>query len=688
MTRAGYDTSVPALLLMIGEHAWDYGAVATVRTLGRVGIPVYVALADTDHPVTASKYLTGVIPWRTTGGESEDTLVAGIRDACRTIGRKAVAIAGDDESAVLLARRRTDLADVLLLPDIAPDLPDRLAAKGALAELCAATDTPTPRTIAPRTQDEVAQFAATAAFPLVVKNPEPFSRLVARSVPATTKVDDHAALAALLADWTPGTPLVIQEFLPQATSQDWYVAATLTDNHRPAAAFSGRKLRAFPDATGVGTLSESRYNAGLIETAMQFCAKVGYSGVCDMDWRLDERDGVFKLLDFNPRRGAQFRTFRSSADVDVVRALHLVLTGRPVPEGREVDGIRHVVGILDQKAFLAQRSTPTATGHPPLQRRGSERSWWASDDPGPWWTFARQLGPVRRLTGGATASDPPPSVDPGGWRSLVVADPPPRPLEKAGPPRPIDRWVATLPGTAADEAVIVGVAQNTSAVDQLAHEAAARSWAARNGVPVPRDLAAGEGWLISERVQVLPSQGADYVHAAMAAATRIGEASDPPPVAVSEWKGRSRDLPQRLARAVIGRLPLAEFRRARAATAELPTDTWVHGDFSNANVLWSPAGVRIIDWEFVGRGPLGTDPIRLWSTLNRREDRDLLIDTLVAQIPADRRANLGVLIHWLALRQLAENLAAPRKHQNPGNIALAHATLREARQWRQRLVDR
>ena len=38
--------------------------------------------------------------------------------------------------------------------------------------------------------------------------------------------------------------------------------------------------------------------------------------------------------------------------------------------------------------------------------------------------------------------------------------------------------------------------------------------------------------------------------------------------------------------------------------------------------------------------------------------------------------------------ELAENLAAPRKHQNPGNIALAHTTLREARQWRQRLADR
>lgn len=685
MTGAAYDTSVPALLLMIGDHAWDYGAVATVRTLGRVGIPVYVALSDPEHPVTHSRYASEVIPWLTTGAESEDSLVAGIREACGRIGRPAVAIAGDDETAVLLARHRNELADVLLLPDVAADLPDRLAAKGQLAALCEATGTPTPRTISPHDHDEVAAFAASAVFPLVVKNPEPFSRLVDRSVPATTKVDTPADLTALLADWTPGTPLVIQEFLPQATSQDWYVAATFTDDHTPAVAFSGRKLRAFPDATGVGTLSESRYDADLVRAAVRFCQEVRYAGVCDMDWRLDERDGVFKLLDFNPRRGAQFRTFRSTADVDVVRALHLVMTGRPVPPGREVDGIRHVVGILDQKAYLAQRGTSTGTGHPPVQRSGSERSWWAVDDPGPWWAFARQLGPLRRLTGGRA----PAAGTPGGpsdWRALVAADPPPRQLVKPGPPRPIDRWVARMPDQR--NPVIVAVAREESAAQQLAHEAAARAWAAGNAVPVPVDLAEGTGWLISEQVEVLPSQGAAYVHAALAAAARIAAAADAPPAAVSQWQARRRDLPQRLARALIGRLPINEFRRVRAEAAALPDDTWVHGDYSDANVMHSPDGVRIIDWEFVGRGPWGTDPIRLWSTLELQSDRDLLLESFLAQVPPARLAGIGVLIHWLALRQLAENLAAPRKHQNEQNIRLAHTTLREARRWRQRLAAR
>lgn len=679
----GFDTRSPALLLMIGDHTWDYGALATVRSLGRVGIAVHVALADPDNPVTASKYLTQAIPWATTGAECDDRLVADIRMMGARIGQRCVGIAGDDESAVLLARRRADLEDVLLLPSVAPELPATLASKGELARLCAQTGTPTPACISPESLEQVQAFAARARFPLVVKNPDPFSRLVDRAVPTTTKVDDAPALFSLLAGWQPGTPLLVQEFIPQKHSQDWYVAAVLTDDHEPAVAFSGVKLRAYPDGTGVGTLSESRFNPELVEMAMRFCRTIGYAGVCDMDWRLDKRDGVFKLLDFNPRRGAQFSTFRSTAGIDVVRALHLVMTGRTVPSGPEVDGVRHVVGILDQRAYLQRRSEPAEPG--PLQGMGAERAWWAGDDPAPGLRFAAHLGPWGRLI---RRSQPQPVVVASNdWRRAVAREPAPVPFDKPGPPRPIQRWRAFTQDNIATIPVLVVVAVGEDAVRQITHECQAREWAGANDVPVPAVVAKGRDWMISELVELTGSEGEDYIEEALSTAARIRAASDPPPTAVSSWHGSRRDLPQRLLRAVIGHLPVREFRRVRAEAALLPADVWVHGDFSSANVMNSSEGIRVIDWEFTGLGVLGTDEIRLWSTMVHRSDRDRLMTAFLDRVPADRRPATGVLLHWLALRQLAENLAAPRRYQNPENIALGHVTLAEARSWRGRLTS-
>lgn len=675
-----FDTHTPALLLMIGDHAWDYGALATARTLGRVGVPVYAALADRTNPVVASKYLTQAFPWLTTGAEADADLVAGIRRMCERIGRPAVAIAGDDESAVLLARRRADLAEVLLLPTVAPQLPDQLADKGALASLCRETETPTPASISPESLADIQEFAASARFPLVVKNPEPFSRLVNRAVPTTAKVDDVGELLALLSEWQPGTPLLVQEFLPQQTSQDWYVAAVLSDDHEPAVAFSGIKRRAFPDATGVGTLSESRYNAELVDQAMQFCGKIGYAGVCDMDWRLDERDGLFKLLDFNPRRGAQFSTFRSTADMDVVRALHLVMTGRPVPPGQEVDGIRHVVGVLDQRAYIQRRSLPGEPG--PLQGCSAERAWWATDDPAPGIRFAAQLGPWGRLARKMRPQAIPASNE---WRKTVHGQPAPVPFDKPGPPRPVERWRATMIVGGESAPVLVAVAVGDEAAQRVRHECAARSWARRNGVSVPVVLAEGRDWMVSQLVDVTDSVGADYVDEALRSAALIRAAAEPPPAAVSSWQGSRRDRAQRLVRALIGHLPLKEFFRVREEAAKLQADVWVHGDYSSSNVMNSDTGIRVIDWEFAGLGIWGTDEIRLWSTMEHLPDRERLMTRFIDTLPAERHRDTGVLMHWLALRQLAENLAAPRRYQNPENIALGHVTLTEARAWRTRL---
>ena len=55
-------------------------------------------------------------------------------------------------------------------------------------------------------------------------------------------------------------------------------------------------------------------------SAAEFIKRIGFTGIVDLDWRFDRRDGRYKLLDFNPRMGAQFRLFENEAGVDVVRA--------------------------------------------------------------------------------------------------------------------------------------------------------------------------------------------------------------------------------------------------------------------------------------------------------------------------------------------------------------------------------
>ena len=79
--------------------------------------------------------------------------------------------------------------------------------------------------------------------------------------------------------------------------------------------------------------------------------------------------------------GAQFRLFQDTAGIDVVRALHLDLTGREVPASQPVLGRRLIVENLDLAARVAYRDEPPGWSPPAGVR--TELAWTVADDPIP-----------------------------------------------------------------------------------------------------------------------------------------------------------------------------------------------------------------------------------------------------------------------------------------------------------------
>jgi predicted ATP-grasp superfamily ATP-dependent carboligase len=104
----------------------------------------------------------------------------------------------------------------------------------------------------------------------------------------------------------------------------------------------------------------------------------------DLDYRLDLRDGKYKLLDFNPRIGAQFRLFQDEGDMDVARALHLDLTGRSVQQ-RDPRRRTFLVENHDLLASWGYHRDGSLSIRAWLQSLKStdETAWFATDDLAP-----------------------------------------------------------------------------------------------------------------------------------------------------------------------------------------------------------------------------------------------------------------------------------------------------------------
>lgn len=372
------DTNVPAVVLWVSQFPLQHNSLGVFRSLGRAGVPVYAIVADPAVPVTTSRYLSDHILWQPHHGEGYAALLDRLMDFGRRQGRRSVIVCTSDEMAVFVARRRTVLAEWFLLPAVAPTLPAELADKNSLAGVCHRTGTPIPPSILIDTRTQLDAVIDEVDMPVMVKSTA--LRGQVQSVENSTLVQTPDDLRELAKGWVEPFQVLLQKYLPDEYCEDWFTHGYCDTTSRAEVVFTGRKIRTWPVHGGATAAAYTAADPELVILAKLFCAQVGYRGIFDMDWRLDLRTGRYYLLDFNPRVGAQFRMFEDDAGVDVVRALHLDLSGRPIPVGSQIDGERFVVEPWDFASLLSQRR------HPLEGMGGAGRpkgAWLATDDMAP-----------------------------------------------------------------------------------------------------------------------------------------------------------------------------------------------------------------------------------------------------------------------------------------------------------------
>ncbi|MEU3250130.1 ATP-grasp domain-containing protein [Streptomyces sp. NPDC006997] len=382
-----FDTRVPAVLLRIDRNPFHHGTLGAARSLGRAGLDVHVVADCADSPVRASRYVRQVhAPPRP--GAGPDEIVLALRRVAARIARPAVLVPMDDASAVAVGRLHPELAPSYLLPTIPAALPERLADKAELAALCAALDLPHPHTVVPDSARQAADAAWRLGVPVVAKWSRPWLLPAGAGLRSTTLVRSPRQARELYGRAADaGSRLLLQEFLPPGAGLDWFCHGYADRSGSVRGGGPGRKLRSWPREAGLTAVGEWTPNLDVLALTERLTAEVGFRGVFDLDFRRCGRTGRYHLLDFNPRPGAQFRLFSDTAELDVVRALHLDLTHRPLPVGAPRHG----------RTFVVENYAPLTTLRP--APAGRELAWHADDDRGPgrelWGLWSRHVS--RRL---------------------------------------------------------------------------------------------------------------------------------------------------------------------------------------------------------------------------------------------------------------------------------------------------
>jgi predicted ATP-grasp superfamily ATP-dependent carboligase len=376
------DWSTPAVVLKFDQNMLHHGSLGVIRSLGRLGVPVYGVHEGAWAPAAGSRYLAGRFFWQPHPDDPQRVL-SGLLDLASRIGRRAVLYATDDAGAIFLAEHGDALREAFLFPAPPDDLPRRLAGKYSMFQLCRDLGVPTPQAMLAWSPGEAAGFAAQVGFPLIAKLTTPWRGAAGQRLRSTTIVRTPPELREICARaHETSTGLMLQEYIPPAPGQDWFFHGYVDQAGRCEPAFTGVKDRSYPAYAGLTSLGRSVPNSRLREQVTAMTAAIGFRGLADLDLRFDPRDAQYKLLDFNPRLGAQFRLFTTGAGVDVARAAYLDLTGQPVAAGEMTRGRRFLVENYDplgavgywRRGELGLRSWVRSL------RRVDEVAWLARDD--------------------------------------------------------------------------------------------------------------------------------------------------------------------------------------------------------------------------------------------------------------------------------------------------------------------
>lgn len=353
----------PVLILKTGHYALHHGGLGIIRTLGMLDVPVFTIIEDRFAPAGLSKHLTGTFVWNTRD-LPRSRLLEGLERIGRQLKLPTVLIPTDDVGAILIAEEALTLRQWFLFPNLRSDIPRSLVDKSQLHTLCKRLEVPCPQAISPGTISEVYEFIETAAFPVVVKPSKPW--LNSKITPSI--VSSPRALLDLYrrSEAQVTSNLLIQEYIH--CGEDWLFNGYSDADSKCLAGFTGRKLRSYPPRLGSATLCRSVTNPALLQQAEALVKAVSYAGIMDIDYRFDKRDGQYKLLDFNPRIGAQFRLFEDSERIDVARALYRDLTGQSARRSPQIDG----------RVFIDEPHDCLTCIHDLLRRELSVRDWWGS----------------------------------------------------------------------------------------------------------------------------------------------------------------------------------------------------------------------------------------------------------------------------------------------------------------------
>lgn len=328
----------------------DYQGLGIVRSLGRRGIPVCV-VDDELSIARFSRYCTSFQKVKALRKEAEIVnALELLPDSLPVNGW--VLYPTREEMVAAISRNREQLSRYFRVPTPEWESVRWAWDKRNTYRLARELGIPAPATFYPQNLEDLKALEEFAP-PFVLK-PAIKENFLYTARAKAWRADSHAQLRELfekaVALTGPGE-IMVQELIPGGGAQQ-FSCCTFFRGGQAVGKLVARRRRQHPLEFGrASTYVETLDLPVLEEQAEKFLRACGYYGLAEVEFKLDVRDGQYKLLDVNARTWG-YHSIGASAGVDFSYLLYADQAGLPVEPCRGRAGVSWMRTVTDLPAAL------------------------------------------------------------------------------------------------------------------------------------------------------------------------------------------------------------------------------------------------------------------------------------------------------------------------------------------------
>ena len=320
--------------LVIGGNL---NGLTIARSLGRHGIPVWVATPPNIKLASFSRYTRRTVDWPDVDFEGQAAFLLDLAEQHQL--DQWVLYPTSDESAALLAKFHAVLSRRFRVSTPTWDVLRWAYDKRLTYRLAAEQRVDYPATICPKTEDDLKAFDCD--FPAILKPATHaiMNRFTSDKAWPAKNQPELLARYREARELIPPDLILVQEMIPGGGETQFSFAALCLEGE-PIASLTARRTRQYPIDFGYSSsFVETLDVPEIVAPSRRLLNAIRYTGLVEVEYKFDSRCGQYKLLDINPRLWT-WSALGARAGIDFPHLLWQMSIAGTVPQRTGRAGVR------------------------------------------------------------------------------------------------------------------------------------------------------------------------------------------------------------------------------------------------------------------------------------------------------------------------------------------------------------